>query len=109
MGIKEGCLRYGARDPVEQEELLVWEITVSSDKPFNIVMPDTDRDVVGDQMPFRGVRMVDLACRGLRGEAAEDIAGGEVKMVASTAEEFTEGSFSSAGRSEDHDRSVLTC
>jgi len=63
----------GARDAVEEKKLLVREIPVCGNKTLNEVMPDPDGDIIREKMAFAGVRMVEFACRGLWGEASEDI------------------------------------
>ena len=60
-------------DPVEEQELLGRKIAVCGDESMDVMVPDFDRDLVGDEESFSGVFVVDHAGRGLGGEASEDV------------------------------------
>lgn len=97
-------LAEGAGDAVEEEELLRGEIAVGGDQAMDEVMPDLDRHFVGEKEPFSGVVVVELAGGRFRGEAPENVPGGEVAMVARRAEEFAQGALPGPGGAEDQDR-----
>lgn len=70
------------------------------------MVPDSDGDIIGEKMAFTGIRMVDLACRRLRGKASEDISRGEMEMVPSTAEQLAESSFAGSWGAEEQNGTV---
>jgi hypothetical protein len=104
IGVEEVDLAHGTRNAVEEEELLSGEIAVGCDEAMDVVVPDLDGHLVGKEEPFAGVGVEELAGGRLGGEAAKDIARGEVEVVARRTEEFAQGSFAGAGRAEDEDR-----
>ena len=94
VGIEELGLLCRTGDAIEEEELLVGEIPVGGDKPFHVVVPDPYGDLVGKEMAFTRIRMEQAPCRGLGGEAPEDVSGGEVEVVAGAAEGTCRGFLS---------------
>ena len=73
------------------------EIPVCSDEPFDEMVPNSDGDVVRDEVSFACIRMVEFSCGRLGGEASKDVSRGEMEVVASPAEEFAEGPLARAG------------
>ncbi len=101
---KQIRLAEGAGDPVEEKELFRGKIAVGGDQAVDVVMPDLDRHLVGQEKPFSGVVVVELAGGRFGGEAPKDVPGGEVAMVARGAEEFAQGALSGPRGAEDQDR-----
>lgn len=64
----------GAGDAIEKEELLVGEVAVGGNEPFDKVVPDANGDVIRKEVAFACIGMVDLACRGLWGDTPKNIA-----------------------------------
>lgn len=78
----------GAGNAVEEEELLGGKVAVGGDEAVYVVVPYLDGYLVGKEEPFAGIGVVELAGGRLGRKAAEDVAGGEVEVVASRAEEL---------------------
>ena len=68
------------------------------------MMPDLDGDFVGKEEPLPRIVVVELARGGFRGQPSEDVARGEVEMVARAAEKLAQGALSRAGGAKDQDR-----
>lgn len=101
--IEELDLGRCAGDPVEEKELLGGEIAVGGDEAVHIVVPDLYGDGVGEEVPFTGVLVIELASRGFGGEGAENVARREVAVVARAAQELTQGPFSCPRRAEEEE------
>lgn len=83
-------LAEGAGDAIEEKELLGGEIAVGGNEAVDEVVPNLDGDLVGKEKALGGVVVVEPACGRFRGKAPEDVAGGEVKVIARAAEKFAQ-------------------
>ena len=96
----------GPGDAIEKEQLLMREIPVGGDEPFDVMVPDPQGDIIGEEVALTGIGVVELSGRGFRGEASEDLSRGEMKMVPCAAEELAKGPLSRAWGAENEDRTV---
>ena len=104
VAVEEVGLSEGAGDAVEEEELLGGEVAIGGDEAVDVVVPDLDGHLVGEEEAFACVVVVELAGRRFGGEAAEDVPRGEVEVVPSAAEELAEGPFPRSRGPKDQDR-----
>ncbi len=72
---------------------------------MDVIAPNLDRYFIGEEKPFSGVIVIELAGRGLWGEPSENVPRREVEMVPSRAEELAQRPFARPRGAKNQDRS----
>jgi len=82
-----------AGNAIEDEEVDVGLETASLDHAVNLVGPEADRNIVGDQLAFTGILQKGFAEIGANINSPKNIATGAMKKAGNGTENFTLGSF----------------
>lgn len=102
--LKQVGLLQGARNPVEEEQLLRGEVAVCRDQAMDKVMPNLDRRFIGEQESFCGVPVIELAGGRLWRETSKNIPRGEMEVIAGAAQELPKSALSRARRAKNKNR-----
>jgi hypothetical protein len=92
-----------ARDAVQDEEILIGLELAGLGVGADVVVPELDGKLVGDELSLAGVLEEGASEFGFRAEAAEDITAGTVIVTGDGAEDFALGTFAGARSAEEED------
>jgi hypothetical protein len=103
VGADKVGLAGGAGEAVEEEDLVGGVVVAGGDAGLDVVVPEADDEVVGEELALLEDG-VDLAAEGgVGGDGAEGLAGVEVDEVGEGGEGAGEGAFAGAGEAEEDD------